>query len=347
MNSKGFSVEIFDNPDRIKLAFGIPFFNMDFNELMLTVGERAGAKKKTMFFAPSFPWMLDYAKSPHICPHFTDFILPADSGLISMAEKAEIKLKMPLEYFEFPEQIARICAHYGFSLLNVSENALKSDILIRDGYVPLSWDLFTQFQTTGDLDELDVKSIVGTANTLNPDIVLISAPPESIGHYIKNIYDQLGDCVLICIPQDVEKNKAADKFDNIFTPLLLLREEINHLEKIKRAASMALPSSVSHDESSIPPVLEISGTLDAGIIPDLIRIATRMLERNFIPALDLSKTNAASLKGMEALYFLNRKFRDAKKEITISKISDGLQNTLHRSGALIQFADFPGIQDKL
>lgn len=340
-------MEIFDNPDRIKLAFGIPFFNMDFNELMLTVGERAGAKEKTMFFAPSFPWMLDYAKSPHICPHCADFILPADSELISMAEKAEVKLKMPLEYFEFPEQIARICAHYGFSLLNVSENALKSDILIRDGYVPLSWDLFTQFQTTGVLDELDVKSIVGTANTLNPDIVLISAPPESISRHIQNIYDQLDDCVLICIPQDVEKNKVADKFDNIFTPLLLLREEINYLEEIKRAASMSLPSSVSHDESSIPPAIKISGTLDAGIIPDLIRIATRMLERNFIPALDLSKTNAASIKGMEALCFLNRKFRDAEKEITISEISDALQNTLHRSGALSQFADFPGIQDEL
>ena len=340
-------MEIFDNPDRIKLAFGIPFFNMDFNELMLTVGERAGAKEKTMIFAPSFPWLLDYAKSPNICPGSADFILPTDSEIISLAQKAEIKLKMPLEYFEFPEQIARICAHYGFSLLHVSEGALKTDILVRDGFVPLSWDLFTHFKTTGDLDEIDIQSIVGSANNLRPDIVLISAPPESISSCIPKIYEQLPDCVLICIPQDVDTNKIADKLDNIFIPLLLLREEINFHEEIKRSASMALPSSVSHDETNIPPKIEISGTLDAGIVPDLLRTGNRMLERNFVPALDLSNTNAASIKGMEALCFLSRKFRAAGKEIAISKISNNLQNYLHRSGAMKYFEDYPGIQNEL
>ncbi|WP_421901736.1 anti-sigma factor antagonist [Maridesulfovibrio sp.] len=340
-------MEIFDNPDRIKLAFGIPFFNMDFNELMLTVGERAGAKEKTMIFAPSFPWLLDYAKSPNICPSCADFILPTDSEIINLAQKAEIKLKMPLEYFEFPEQIARICAHYGFSLLHVSESALKTDILVRDGFVPLSWDLFTHFKTTGDLDEIDIQSIVGSANNLHPDIVLISAPPESISSCIPKIYEQLPDCVLICIPQDVDKNKITDKLDNIFIPLLLLREEMNFHEEIKRTASMALPSSVSHDETSIPPKIEISGTLDAGIVPDLMRTGSRMLERNFIPALDLSNTNAASIKGMEALCFLSRKFREAGKDIAISEISNNLQNTLHRSGAMKYFENYPGIQNEL
>ncbi|ACS79863.1 STAS domain-containing protein [Maridesulfovibrio salexigens] len=339
-------MEIFDNPDRIKLAFGIPFFNMDFNELMLTVGERAGAKDKTMIFAPSFPWMLDYAKSPHICPFYADFILPTDSEIINLAQKAEIKLKMPLEYFEFPEQIARICAHYGFSLLHVSENALKTDILVRDGYVPLSWDLFTHFKTTGDLDEIDIQSIVGSANNLQPDIVLISAPPESISSSIPKIYEQLPDCVLICIPHDIDKNKIADKMDNIFIPLLLLRDEINYLEEIKRTASMSLPSSVSFDESCTPPSITISGTLDTGTAPDLIRTGIRMLERNFVPTLDLSKTDSASVKGMEALCFLSRRFREAGKKITINEISDNLQNALHRSGSMTCFADYPGISDE-
>ncbi|NDV23458.1 anti-sigma factor antagonist [Desulfovibrio sp. JC022] len=340
-------MEIFDNPDRIKLAFGIPFFNMDFNELMLTVGERAGAKEKTMIFAPSFPWLMDYAKYPNLCPDCADFILPTDSEMVSLAEKAEIKLKMPLEYFEIPEQIARICAHYGFSLLHVSESALKTDILIRDGYVPLSWDLFTNFKTTGDLDEIDIQSIVGSANNLRPDIVLISAPPESISSCVPKIYEQLHNCVLICVPQDMDKNKVADKLDNIFIPLLLLREEINFLDEIKRKASMALPSSVRFDESSIPPTITISGTLDAGITPDLIRTGTRMLKRNFSPALDLSATHATSVKGMEALCFLSRKFRDAGKKLRISEISDELQNTLHSSGVLSYFVDYPGILDDL
>ncbi|WP_320175732.1 anti-sigma factor antagonist [Maridesulfovibrio sp.] len=340
-------MEIFDNPDRIKLAFGIPFFNMDFNELMLTVGDRAGAKEKTMIFAPSFPWLLDYAKYPHICPFYADFILPTDSEIISLAQKAEIKLKMPLEYFEFPEQIARICAHYGYSLLHVSESALKTDILVRDGYVPLSWDLFTHFKTTGDLDEIDIQSIVGSANNLHPDIVLISAPPESISSCIPKIYKQLPDCVLICIPQDVDKNKIADKLDNIIIPQLLLRDEINYLEEIKRTASLSLPSSVSFDETSIPPSITISGTLDAGTATDLIRTGNRMLKRNFAPKLDLSKTDAASIKGMEALCFLSRKFREAGKDITIGEISNNLQNNLHRSGAMTCFTAYPGIYDEL
>ncbi|WP_419779465.1 anti-sigma factor antagonist [Maridesulfovibrio sp.] len=340
-------MEIHDNPDRIKLAFGIPFFNMDFNELMLTVGERAGAKEKTMIFAPSFPWLLDYAKLPHLCPDCADFILPADSALISMAEKAELRLKMPLEYFEFPEQIARICAHYGYSLFHISETALKTDILIRDGYVPLSWDLFTHFKTTGELDELDVKSITASTADLRPDIVLISAPPESIRKFVPQVYEQLHDCVLICIPQDVDKNKVEDKLDNIFIPLLLLREEINFLEELKRTASMALPSSVTADESCIPPKIEIHGTLDAGLIPDLIRIGTRMLNRNFSPALDLSQTHAASLKGLEALCFLSRKFHKADKKITMGDISAQLNNTIHSSGATYFYNDFPGIENKL
>lgn len=340
-------MEIYDNPDRIKLAFGIPFFNMDFNELMLTVGKRAGAQEKTMIFAPSFPWLLDYAKSPNICPNCADFVLATDSELVNLAQKAKIKLKMPLEYFEFPEQIARICAHYGFSLLHISETALKTDILIRDGYVPLSWDLFTHFKTTGDLDEIDVQSIVGTANNLQSDIVLISAPPESINSCIPKIYEQLHDCVLICIPQDMDKNKFADKLDNILIPLLLLHEEINFLQKTAHIAQISLTSSITHDESSIPPIIKVSGTLDEGTIPDFLRAGLRMLKRNFSPALDLSETHAISIKGTEALCFLSRKCREAGKKITINKISPALTNNLHRSGALVYFADYPEIIDEL
>nr|WP_203544871.1 anti-sigma factor antagonist [Desulfovibrio sp. JC010] len=320
---------------------------MDFNELMLTVGERAGAKEKTMIFAPSFPWMLDYAKSPSLCPFTADFILPADSSLVSMADKAGIKLKMPLEYFEFPEQIARICAHYGYSLLHISETALKTNILVRDGFVPLSWDLFTHFKTTGELDDIDVQSICGSANNLRPDIVLISARADSIRSCIPKIYEQLHDCVLICIPHDVDKNKFEDKLDNIFTPLLLLREEMNFLENLKAKSALALPSSVSHDESSIPPKIEIQGTLDTALIPDLLRTGTRMLKRNFSPALDLSETRNASLKGLEALNFLSRKFREAGKKITISDVSPELNKTIHHTGAAVLFDKFPGIQNEL
>ncbi|WP_320008411.1 anti-sigma factor antagonist [Maridesulfovibrio sp.] len=340
-------MEINDNPDRIKLAFGIPFFNMDFNELMLTVGGLAGAKEKTMIFAPSFPWLMDYAKLPHLCPTCADFILPSDSALISMAEKAELKLKMPLEYFELPEQIARICAHYGYSLFHISKTALKTDILIRDGYVPLSWDLFTHFKTAGELDELDVKSITASTADLKPDIVLISAPPESIGKYIQQIYEQIHDCVMICIPQDIDKNRITDKLENIFIPLLLLREEINFLEELKRTTAIALPSSVTADETSIPPKIAVTGTLDAELIPDLIRIGTRMLNRNFSPALDLSQTHAASIGGLESLCFLSRKFREANKKVTISDISPQLNNIIHSSGATYFYEDFPGIESKI
>ncbi|WP_321403978.1 STAS domain-containing protein [Maridesulfovibrio sp.] len=339
-------MEIYDNPDRIKLAFGIPFFNIDFNELMHAVGEKAGAKEKTMIFAPSFPWLLDYAKAPHLCPDYADFILATDSELVNLAKKSDIKLKMPLEYFELPEQIARICAHYGYSLLHISETALKTDILVRDGFVPLSWDLFTHFKTTGELDDIDVQSIIGSANNLRPDIVLISARPDSICCCLPKIYEHMHDCVLICIPQDVDKNRIADKVDNIITPLMLLREEIDLLDEIKQTASLALQSSIRTDETCIPAKIEISGTLDAGLIPDLLRTGTRMLDRNFSPALDLSNTHAASVKGMEALCFLGRKFHEAGKKITISKISPALSNNMHRSGAMYFFADVPGIQSR-
>ncbi|WP_319759606.1 STAS domain-containing protein [Maridesulfovibrio sp.] len=340
-------MDIFDNPDRIKLAFGIPFFNMDFNELMLTVGEKAGIKDKSMIFAPSFPWMLDYAKHPDFCPFTADFILPADSSLLAIAEKAGIKLKMPIEYFEFPEQIARICAHYGFSMLHVSETALKTDILVRDGFVPLSWDLFTHFKTAGELDELDAQSIVASANDLQPDIVLISAPPESIGRHLADIYNELNGGMLICIPQDLDKNKFTDKMENILTPLLLLRDEINFLEDLSRKRTLSMGSSVNYTETCIPPRIEIIGVLDEDLAPELLRAGMRMLKRNFSPALDLSETSGATLTGLETLCFLSRKFREQGKNITISNISDNFTNIIHKTGATVIFNDFPGIINDL
>ncbi|CCO24462.1 STAS domain-containing protein [Maridesulfovibrio hydrothermalis] len=328
---------------QIRLIFGVPFFSMDFNELMQAIGDLAAAKSKNMFFAASTPWLLDMARNPLLCPVDADYILAADSTLIAMADKLSVKIKMPLEYFEFPEQVARICAHYGYSLLHVSDSALKTDILIRDGYVPLSWDLFTHFNISGSLDEIEARSIVASANDSKPDIVLISAPPESLHKFVPEIYKKLHDCLLICIPQDTDLNNITEKINNVFSPLLLTREESIFRDHLKQTSSIALPSTISCDETSDPVVIKISGTLNTDILPELIRVGTKKLDQGCNIALDLADTNAVSLKGIETLYFLIQEARQAGKRISMHDISDEISNIFHQAGIAAYIDNFPGI----
>lgn len=336
-----------NNQCKIKLFFGIPFYSMDFNEFTQTIGELVTAGGKHLFFTASLPWLLDYAKSPQLCPTFSDFILAADSNVISMVDKLNGKIKMPMEYFEFPEQVARICAHYGYSMLHVSEANLKTDILVNDGYVPLSWELFTHFKTAGELDDIDAQSITESANNSRPDIVLITAPPESIRKYLPAIYKKLHDCVVICIPQDIDRNKIEEKIDNVFSPLLLLREESKFQDQLKKTDSTTLSSSVNNYDSLDAAIIEISGTLNTQISMELIDIVNGFLEKGMDIKLDLTSTNAISLAGLETIYFLNTKARLVGKKISIQSVPESIQNVFHQAGLANYIENFPGIIDEL
>lgn len=332
---------------QIKLVFGIPFHSMDFNEFTQMAGELVAAGGKHLFFTASLPWLLDCAKNPLLSPTDSDFILAADSNLVAMAEKLSVKIKMPLEYFEFPEQVARVCAHYGYSMMHVSETALKTDILVSDGYVPLSWELFTHFKTSGELDEIDARSIIESGNDSKPDIVLVTAPPTSISKFLPEIYKQLHDCVVICIPQDVDRNKIEEKIDNVFSPLLLMREELKFQEQLKQTCSVALPSSISYDDSETPAIIRILGTLDTQITAELIRMYEKMLARNLDITLDLSYTDAISHKGLEAVYYLIKKTKQVGKKTSIQAVCETIQNTFHQAGLANYINNFPGIMDDL
>ncbi|WP_027722621.1 STAS domain-containing protein [Maridesulfovibrio zosterae] len=332
---------------RIKLMFGIPFFSMDFTEFTQTIEELYKEGGKYLFFTASMPWLLDNAKNPLLCPVEADFILAADSNLIAIGHKLDIKIKMPLEYFEFPEQVARICAHYGYSMLHVSQTALKTDILVSDGYVPLSWNLFTHFKTTGKLDKIDARSIIDTANDSKPDIVLINAPPESFSKFLPAIYENINNCLIICIPQDVDRNKVEEKIDNVFSPMLLFREELQFQKQLKQTCLASLPSSITYDDSTDPAVIKITGTLNTQITAELIRMGEKLLESKLSIALDLSSTHAISAKGLEAVYYLVRKTAHADKDISIKSSSDQVRNTLHQSGLALFFKECPYIIEEL
>lgn len=327
----------------IKLAFGLPFFSMDFNELMLTTGELSAAGGKHLFFTASMPWLLDYAKNPILRPLEADYILAADSQLIAMADKIGVKLKMPLEYFEFPEQIARICAHYGYSLLHVSKTALKTDILVSDGYVPLSWDLFTHFKTSGELDEIDALSIVASATDSRPDIVIISAPPESLSRFIPEIYENLHECILLCIPQDVDRNKIEEKIDNVLSPQLLIQEELALHAKLKDSSAVSLSCAISSDNSDERTIIKIQGALNDQIIPELMNRGCRTLQQGRDINLDMSSTSAISLTGLETIHHLCRAAKKLGRKVSILDISEEIINIFHHSGLADCLDDFPGI----
>ncbi|WP_432736376.1 STAS domain-containing protein [Maridesulfovibrio sp. FT414] len=329
--------------DSIKLAFGIPFYSIDFSGLMQEIGILSDKGGRHMFFAASMPWLMDYAKNPLLFPSGADYILAADSNLLNMLGRLDVKLKMPLEYFEFPEQIARICAHYGLSLMHVSESALKTDILVSDGFVPLSWELFTHFKTSGELDEIDARSIRESASDLNPAILLISAPPNSLHRFIPGIYAALDNCIVICIPQDEDKNRIVEKLDSVLVPTLLLRDELKFLNRLEHTVSMSLPSAVYSDETCHPASISVSGTLDAECVQEFLQAGNKLIDLKRDIALDLSGLHAVSRKGFEAIHMLRRKAQEAGLHVTTASISEQIQNSLHHAGLGYYLDDLPGI----
>lgn len=334
-------------PNRTRVSFGLPFFSMDFNELTLMIEELANARGSNLIFTASLPWLLDFSKNPLLCPAEADYILATDSNLTAILNKMGIKIKMPLEYFEFPEQIARICAHYGYSMMHVSETGLKSDILVSDGYVPLSWDLFTHFKTSGELDEIDARSIIDSARDSAPNILLLNAPPESLKNYAATIFSSLENCIMICVPQDEERNRVMEKLDNVLGPMLIMFEENDFIEQLKLSTSIALPSSISYNDSSDPASIKITGTLDRQTTSELLRMGNKLLDNGMDIDLDLSDTSAVSLKGIEAIYVLLRMTKQAGKKMSMSRISENIQNTLHRAGLAHFIESFPGIISEL
>ncbi|WP_320169746.1 STAS domain-containing protein [Maridesulfovibrio sp.] len=333
-----------NHPDNneVRLAFGLPFHSMDFNDLMLTIGKLPDQNRCRMFFTVSRPWLMAYAGNPLLCPSGADLILAADSNLAGMLAQVGVKIKMPLEYFEFPEQIARICAHYGFSMLHVSDTALKTDILVSDGYVPLSWELFTNFRTSGKLDQADAESITASARDLNPDIILLCAPPESLGLYAASIFNNLKKGIMICVPQDTDRNRFLEKMEYILTPSLLIREEQNFIAKLEQTTTLPLPSSILAD-SSQPNIIKISGILDSSNSEDLIQAVKPALEQHSSAVLDFSETTALSRQGLESIYSALRLAAETGSSLEAQAVPEQIQNTLHRAGLAHFMEGIPGI----
>ncbi|OEU65249.1 MAG: hypothetical protein BA863_08360 [Desulfovibrio sp. S3730MH75] len=330
---------------QIKIAFGIPFDSLDFHELLVAVGELVESRRKKFIFAVSAPWLLEYGRNPLNRLDDTDIFLATDSTLTGMARKHGQNIKMPMEYFEFPEQIATICAHYGHSLLHVSATSLKTDILVADGYIPLSLDLFTNFKISGELDEKQKDSIVSAAANLNPDIILISASPNDLRTFVPEIYKNMPNCLLICTPSDEVKCKLKDKISNILSPLLLMRQETLFLQHIKESYSISVPSSISYDDKKEHAVIQVSGALSSAIIPELGRMGKKMLQQDMDIELDLSKTTAISIKGLEAIFYLNRICSHYNKKVSIQHISPEVLTLMHQSGIASFFKDLPGIAE--
>ncbi|MBI9111319.1 STAS domain-containing protein [Maridesulfovibrio ferrireducens] len=331
---------------QIRVAFGIPFDSLDFHELLVAVGELAASGNKHFIFAASTPWLLEYGRNPLNRLDETDMFLAADSTLTKMAEKIGRTIKMPMEYFEFPEQVALICAHYGLSLLHISTTALKTDILVRDGYVPLSWDLFTNFKISDSLDEKHKESIISSAISLKPDIILISASPDDLREFIPEIYKKIPNCLLICTPKDEKNSKFKDKIRNIISSFILIQQEALLLKRIDESCSSSAPSSISYDDKKEQAIIKISGVLNSRIVPELRRMGKKMLHKNKDLGLDLSKTTALSINGLESIVYLNRIFTCADQNLFIKAISPEALMLFHQSGIASFFEDFPGITDE-
>ena len=337
----------FIESSQIRIAFGIPFDSLDFHELLVAVGELVASGNKHFIFAASFPWILEYGRNPLNRLNETDIFIAADSTIIGLAEKLGQTIKMPIEYFEFPEQIALICAHYGFSLLHVSSTALKTDILVRDGYVPLSWDLFTNFKISDSLDEKHKDSIISSAVSSNPDVILISASPEDLRSFIPEIHKNIPNCLLVCTPKDETKSTLSGKIRNIISPLVLASQETCLLKHMNEACANSIQSSVSYDDKSEQSVIRISGVLSSRVISDLRRIGIKILRTDKNPELDLSTTTAISIKGLEELFYLNRLFKAAEKKPVIRAISPKALTLFHQSGIASFFDNIPGIIDDM
>ncbi|SME92928.1 STAS domain-containing protein [Desulfovibrio gilichinskyi] len=337
----------FIESSQIRIAFGIPFDSLDFHELLVAVGELAASGKKHFIFAASFPWILEYGRNPLNRLNETDIFIAADSNIIGLAEKLGQTIKMPIEYFEFPEQIALICAHYGFRLLHVSSTALKTDILVRDGYVPLSWDLFTNFKISDCLDEKHKDSIISSAVSSKPDIILISASPDNLRTYIPEIHKNIPNCLLICTPKDETRSTLSDRIRNIISPLILARQETCLLRHMTESCANSIQSSVSYDDKSEQSVIRVSGVLSSRVVSDLRRIGKKVFRTGKNLELDLSSTTAVSIKGLEEIFYLHRLFKNAGKKFFIREISPEALTLFHQSGIASFFDNIPGIADDM
>ena len=176
---------------------------------------------------------------------------------------------------------------------------------------------------------------------------MLTATTKSLHKFLPQIYAQLSECILICIPQDAGTKSFEDKIEDILSPMLLARKEKNFQKELQRKCLLTSQATLTSNENKNPAEISITGRLSSQISPELTQLGQAVFDAGQDIELNLSETIAISRNGLNAIFTMKSDADRAGKNITISAVHESIQNDLHQAGLAHFFKIFPPILDEL
>lgn len=330
----------------IRLAFGIPFDNLGFHELMLAVKDLVESDRSHCILAVTAEYVIRAGNSPLLSFDFCDLFIPCDTKLLEMAQTLGLELTMPARHEEFAEQIVRICAHNGHSLFNISANPISLEMMDDPETLLLPDNLFTNFiLEDGRLEKQDRTSILHSVSEHRPNVILVFAGFEILQDLAPEIMEHSRGSLVVCVPV-IKDLSLTGYISRKFAINALLGEEEKALTLCReQKADDRPPSSLRFLGSNSKSKIIVSGILDTRMLPGLRRMESKVLKRRTDVEIDFNKALDISYKGLEGLLTIARKLDVTGKKVILINPNEIISQKFHEAGVSAYFKNLPGIPE--
>lgn len=335
----------FYNSRDIRLAFGIPFDNLGFHELILAVKDLVESNHSHCILAVTSEYVLRTCKTPILCFDFCDLFIPCEAELLEMALKSGRSLTMPAHYEDFAEQIVKICAHNGHSLFNISRGPLSLERMENPEKLLIPEDLFTNFiLEDSKLEKKDRTTILHSVSEHRPNVILICANFEILQDIAPEIMEHSRGSLVVCIPEQQNLSMLGYLRQKLEIKALLAAGKKAKATDLNQS-TYHLPSSLRFIGNPEESRIVISGMIDKRMRASIERIGKKTLKRRTDLKVDMLAAVDISFDGLEALLALARKLEVSGKKIILADTNEVISQKFHEVGISAYFEGLLGIPE--
>ncbi|WP_027178615.1 hypothetical protein [Maridesulfovibrio bastinii] len=330
---------------KIRLAFGIPFENIGFHELMPAFNDLVSSEFSQCILAATSDYVIRTIKNPLQSFEFCDFYIPCDTELIEMARKNGTPLELPARYEDFAEQVIRICAHNGHTIFNIASGPIFLEWLDNPEKFLVQDELFTNFIIENKiLTKNERKTILHSISEHRPNVILIHADYDIIQDLSPDIMEHSRGSLLVCFPKKSNSNWLSTIRKKIDIKNILMSEK--NIKKIfSNVAFDCTSSALRFVGSKTGSSIKFSGMIDSKMLPAIARFEKKIMKRQTDLKIDMSEAVDISLDGIEALLNISRKLNISGKKVTLTDTNASITNKFYEAGISAYFSGLQGIPE--